>query len=355
MRVLVAPLNWGLGHATRSMPIIRELQSQGAEVWLASDGVAFDLLKREFPDMPLLTLPGYNITYPTANFVYNMTRHSLNIIRAMRREHRVLRGYVQEHGIQGVISDNRLGMWHADIPSVIISHQLRLLSPTTLLQPLVDGLYFPVLRRYNEIWVPDVPNAPNLTGPMSHGTNFDPKFIGIISRMRPDLDLSDTKAYDVVILLSGPEPQRTYLEQILLAQALTMPQKRFLLVRGLPNTVAPLAGGPNVEVVDFMRGEALNRVLLKAGMIVCRSGYSTVMDLAAIGKKAIFIPTPGQTEQVFLAELLDRQHAFLHRDQNDVQLASALEASKRYTGLHLPPQPELLREAVAGFLASVRR
>jgi predicted glycosyltransferase len=350
MRVLVAPLNWGLGHATRCMPIVRELQAQGADVWLASDGVAFELLKKEFPELPLLELPGYRITYPTANFVYNMTRHSLNIIRAMRKEHRVLRRWVKEHAFGAVISDNRLGMWHEEIPSVIISHQLQLLSPSKLLQPLVDGLYFPVLRRYDEIWVPDVATAPNLTGPMSHGTVFSPKYIGIVSRMRADLDASDTPAHEVVVLLSGPEPQRTYLEEKLLAQAQALPDKKFLFVRGLPGQTRPLSGGANIEVVDFLRGDALNRVLLRAGMIVCRSGYSTVMDLAAIGKKAIFIPTPGQTEQLFLAELLDRQRAFLCCQQDSIQLAPALESAQRYSGLYLPPQPERLREAVGGLL-----
>jgi UDP:flavonoid glycosyltransferase YjiC (YdhE family) len=350
MRVLVAPLNWGLGHATRCMPIIRELQAQGAEVWLASDGVAFELLKKEFPELPLLELPGYRITYPTANFVYNMTRHSLNIIRAMRKEHRVLRRWVKEHAFGAVISDNRLGMWHEDIPSVIISHQLQLLSPSKLLQPLVDGLYFPVLRRYDEIWVPDVATAPNLTGPMSHGTVFSPKYIGIVSRMCADLDVSDTPAHEVVVLLSGPEPQRTYLEEKLLSQALALPDKRFLFVRGLPGQAKPLPGGPNIEVVDFLRGDELNRVLLRAGMIVCRSGYSTVMDLAAIGKKAIFIPTPGQTEQLFLAELLDRQRAFFCCQQDSIQLAPALESAQRYSGMYLPPQPERLRAVIGELL-----
>lgn len=353
MRVLVAPLNWGLGHATRSMPIVRELLAQGAEVWLASDGLAAELLKKEFPELPLLELPEYRITYPTANFVYNMARHSLNIIRAMRKEHRVLRRWVAEHGFGAVVSDNRLGMWHEKIPCVMVSHQLQLLSPTKILQPLVDGLYFPVLRRYGEIWVPDVESAPNLTGPMSHGTVFAPRYIGTLSRMRGDLDVSDTPSHEVVVLLSGPEPQRTYLEEKLLAQALTLPGKRFLFVRGLPGQAAPMAGGPNVEVVNFMRGDELNRVLLKADMIVCRSGYSTVMDLAAIGRKAIFVPTPGQTEQLFLAELLDRQKAFLCCPQDGIQLSRALEAADRYSGLFLPPQPDRLGQAVRDLLAKI--
>ena len=323
-RILVAPLNWGLGHASRSIPLIQALEKAGAEVFLASDGAALHLLKAEFPHLPVLRLPSYKIRYAGSNMVRNIGAQLPRIIYAIRSEQRATESIVKKYGIHGVLSDNRYGCFsRAARSNVLLTHQLEVRTPIALLQWGANRVLQLALRKFDRIWAPDAAGDPNLSGALSHGWNKHPfvQFIGVLSRMR---DYPREMEYDVAVVLSGPEPQRSALESLLLEQAMVLPQK-FIFIQGKTESKQHYYAADHVEVVSYLTSKELNDVLCAAGAVVCRSGYSSIMDLAAIGKKALLIPTPGQTEQEYLADLLAAQSICCVQKQTQINLENALE------------------------------
>lgn len=330
LKVLLAALNWGLGHATRCIPLIRTLEERGIEVVLASDGVAKYLWQAEFPHLTVAKLPSYRIQYDSPNMVWNIARQLPRIGYAIQAERRVLEALVEEHGITHVISDNRYGCFSKKTKNIFITHQLHLKIPVPGLDWLVNQVLRRSLSRFDEVWIPDQASFPHLAGSLSHPALVQPpsRYIGILSRMQAGPERSD---YDVAIVLSGPEPQRSLLERRLIEQAIALPYK-FIVVQGRPKQSHHHYEADNVEVVSYLTSEALNQVLLGSSVVVCRSGYSSLMDLVVLGKKAILIPTPGQTEQEYLAHYLAQQGLFVVQSQDQIVLEKALEAVHQTTG-----------------------
>lgn len=320
----------------------------GAEVLLASDGGALRLLKAEFPHLPAFQLPSYRIRYRHTNMVRNIAWQLPRIFYAVRAEQWATERLVREHGIQGIISDNRYGCFSRHAPSAMLTHQLHLRVPNRVLEWTANRVLRRALGKFDEIWVPDVAGESNLSGELSHGeakSHPKVKFIGPLSRLQAgEADLE----YDVAVVLSGPEPQRTYLEQRLLEQAMLMPQK-FIFIQGKTRAKEHQYAAENVEVVSYLTSHELNEVLLAAGVLVCRAGYSSIMDLAALGKKAFLIPTPGQTEQEYLANFFARQNIFFTQKQEEIDLEIGLEKTAETTGL-APEQFE-----TDAFLATLER
>ncbi len=332
-RILVAPLNWGLGHVTRCIPLIQALERLGTEVLLASDGVALHLLKAEFPHLPAFELPSYRIRYQTANMVWNIGRQLPRIFWAVRSEQWETERLVRAHGIHGILSDNRYGCFSTRANSVMLSHQLHLrVRGFGLAWPANQALRL-AFGKFDGLWAPDVAEAPGLSGELSHGTPVHPhtQYVGILTRMHA---YEREPEYDVAVVLSGPEPQRSLLEQRLLEQAISMPHK-FILVQGQTQTRKHYYAADNVEVVSYLTSRELNDVLMASKVIVTRSGYSSIMDLAGLGKKAILVPTPGQTEQEYLADLLAQQHLFITQRQDDIDLDAGIRQLSRTSGLRV--------------------
>lgn len=350
--ILVAPLNWGLGHATRCMPIINELLTQNVKVIIASDGTALDLLKKEYAQLTFVELPAYNVTYKTPNMTWNIATQAPKIAIAMFREFFALQQIIKKHQIDAVISDNRYGCWTWKVPTAFITHQVNILIPNSILQFLVSRWNYLVLHLFKTVWIPDVPNEPNIAGKLAH--NFPirhAKYIGILSRMKP---LKVEQQYDLGIILSGPEPQRTYLEEKLLRQVKDYqkvnPNVNVLFVKG-KMSVEEKVETDNLEIHGYLTAKELNQKMAASRLIIARSGYSTVMDLVKMNKKAIMIPTPGQTEQEYLADLYQAQQIFYTQSQTDFELAKALKNSDKYQGFQIDFQEkELLKEEVKRFL-----
>lgn len=326
-KILIAVLDWGLGHATRCIPIIRQLEQEGKEVVLASDGAAMYLLRAEFPHLTVEELPSYQIQYKSSNMVLNIARQMPRILWTIQAERKVVAQLVQQHGITQIISDNRYGCYHPDTENIFLTHQLHLIIPNRALQWITNTLHQRVLTRFDEIWVPDLSGADNLAGKLAHPPLRKPlvRYIGLLSRMQVPEEI-DEQEYDVAIVLSGPEPQRSILEQRLTEQAITLPYYNFIIVQGRPKQKYHHFVSENVEIVSYLTSKEINAVLLRSGVIVCRSGYSSIMDLAVLGKKAILIPTPGQTEQEYLAEMLAANGKYYCQKQDDLDLGSALKA-----------------------------
>ncbi len=322
-RILVAPLDWGIGHATRCVPVIRELIRQGAEVYIASNGRPLKVLQRAFPELPTLKLPPYDVRYPFRSIILNLLLQLPRILWAVFAEHRQINRWVKKYEFDGIISDNRLGCFSRKAPTVFISHQLNVEAPNEALGRMTNMLNHWFIRRYDRCWVPDWSGAGNLSGSLSRPSPHTQTFyVGPLTRLKA---VASAKKYDVLALLSGPEPQRTHLEKAILRQAAELPY-HMLLVQGKPEAESVTEQRSNIEIVPFLDAEALSEAISASEMVVCRSGYSTLMDLAALGKKALLIPTPGQTEQIYLAEFLSGKGSFVWQDQKEIDLAHGIPA-----------------------------
>lgn len=327
--ILVAPLNWGLGHATRSVPIINALIDEGFEVIIASDGQALELLRKEFTTLEYVELPSYKIEYAKKGkrFKWKMLLRSPKVLKAIRKERELLKALVKSKKIHGVISDNRLGLYHSEIPTVFVTHQLQVLSGKTT--RLTSAMHSSYIKHFDECWVPDFEGSSNLSGKLGHPKNFNipVKYIGALSRLEAE---EKNSIYDVMVLLSGPEPQRTELEEILMHE-LKHYRGQVLFVRGIIEENQTRVVRDHIEVVNFMESKDLQRALCSSDLIISRSGYTTVMDLLKLGKKAFFIPTPGQTEQEYLAKRFQKAGIVPYAEQEKFKIKD-LSKAKVYSG-----------------------
>lgn len=349
-RILIAILNWGLGHATRCIPLINELLNQNAEVVIASDGRALELLREEFAHLQYLMLPAYDITYRTNNMFWNIGTQFPKIAKAVFQEHQWIEKMVDTHHIDAIISDNRYGCYSRKVPSIFMTHQVNIKMANRLLQKQTNIINHSRIRRFDACWIPDFEGQPNLAGNLSHDSNLKKvSYLGVLSRMKK---YEREKKREVIIVLSGPEPQRTYLEEILLTQMSQLPQQ-FLMIRGITDQYLEEQLTDNIKAISYLTSEALNDAILESDIVISRSGYSTLMDLVCLQKKAILIPTPGQTEQEYLAENFKEQGIFYCQNQKDFDLTLALAEVSKYKGFDELDFPENnLQKVVQDFLAT---
>lgn len=304
-KILVAPIYWGLGHATRCVPIIQELLTHNFDVIIASDGPALEFLKREFPNLDSVELPPYNIRYSHTGlfFKWKMISQLPSFYKTMNAEYRIIQQLVDEKKIDGIISDNRFGVRSPKVPSVYVSHQLNVLTGSTTF--FSSFLHRKIIKKFDECWVPDnQTQSLNYSGKMGHlkKETFPVRYMGTISRMKKkEMPITN----DILVLLSGPEPQRTLLEQRLLDE-LQGSNKKIILVQGIMEKEQRWSQSGDIKIVNFMETEELENILNQTETVISRPGYSTIMDLVALQKRAFFIPTPGQYEQDYLADRLKR-------------------------------------------------
>lgn len=322
-KILVAPLNWGLGHATRCIPIIEALENNGYTPIIASDGVALQMLQKEFPHLQSLELPSYHIEYAKngAFFKWKMIKNSPKMIEAILQEKKTIRQWIDEYDIAGIISDNRLGVYSKKIPSVFITHQLNVLTGNTTW--ISSKVHQHIIKKFNQCWIPDVETKPNLSGKLGHLENPEEniKYIGPLSRLhRKPTD----KKYDLMVILSGPEPQRGMLEAQL-TQEMGQFKGKVVFIKGKIEPEQKIEQADNVTYYNFMNTEELENTFNESEIVLCRSGYTTIMDLAQLGKKAFFIPTPGQYEQEYLAKKLKKEGLVPFARQEDFKIENLLE------------------------------
>ncbi len=335
--ILICPLDWGLGHAARCVPIIRAMLGSGLNVIIAADGRPYDFLKIEFPELHHLRLPGCRVKYPeSGSMALKMLCQAPGIVTGIIRERRILRDIVDRYKIDFVISDNRFGLWSRAVPSVYITHQIMVKCPAGLrfLEPLLYRLHSWFINRYTECWIPDFEGEPNLSGDLTHSYPLpgNTRFIGPLSRF--SMNEEGEPLNDLLVILSGPEPQRSILERIVLTQVKNSPLK-VLIARGKTEEAEETAVTEDVRMVSHLETEELNRAILSSRQVLARAGYSTIMDLALLGKKAILIPTPGQTEQEYLADRFMRKKIYYSEPQSGFNLARALKETEGYSGIDL--------------------
>ncbi|MFZ1688554.1 MAG: glycosyltransferase [Flavobacteriales bacterium] len=331
-RILLAPLDWGLGHAARCVPIITALLERGAVPVIAADGGPLALLRNEFPDLEQVRLPGLAIRYAKGRSqLVRMALQFPAMVRQVQAERRAFDRVRRSLRIDAVISDQRFGVRADDLPSVIITHQVFPFTP--IAQRALRKVNLRHLAQFNRCWVMDLPDAPGLAGDLSHGPlPANARYIGALSRMSQPPSEAAPEQYNVVAVISGPEPQRTLFERELLVQLHRTPGKH-VLVRGVPHH-AHEAGEErigNVNVLPHADARTLTELLRSARFIVSRSGYTTLMDLAVLGRTALIVPTPGQEEQEYLGRLHSGTGRFIVQRQGSVDIAEALATGTKAT------------------------
>ena len=310
--IIIAPLNWGLGHATRCIPIINAFLANNKKVILASDGEALQLLKQEFPRLPHETLPGYKVRYDSDSLLQIVLGNSTNIARAIRKEKKAAKQLVDKHHTDLIISDSRFGFRAQKAHNIIISHQLNPQASNPLLKILLErgNRYF--LNQFDKCWIPDTADH-KLSGLLSQNNKIKCQhYIGPLSRFNTENNSADTNAikkFDLSIILSGPEPARSKLETELI-KTLAASSKKICLVRGTKELSTYQSPSSNWTIYDRLNSDQLIEVITSSHKILSRSGYTSIMDYTQLGIGAYLIPTPGQTEQEYLAEHLDGQYGF---------------------------------------------
>ena len=307
MKILICPLNWGLGHATRCVPIIRKLLAEGNELVMVSDGFALEFLRQEFPSLRFFEFPSYSIYYGSGKSqVGALSFNFPNIIKGIIQEHFWLKNLLKIEHFDQVISDNRFGMWNRRVHSIYITHQLMVKMPDGLkfLEAPIHFIHKYFISCYNECWIPDLEGNNCLSGDLSHKYPLPKhaKFIGIISRFNGMEYPKPNFFYEVVAVISGVEPQRTLFEKSLIEKFRNEKHKTLLVV-GQPKKIKEEVQIGNITLVSHLQDSEFVAVFLGAKKIISRSGYSTIMDLETLNclQKAEFHPTPGQTEQEYLA------------------------------------------------------
>lgn len=343
IRILVAPLDWGMGHATRCIPVIREFTEAGCEVIIGTSGKSGIFLKRYFPKLQYIDMPFAKIRFGTYHhfpwYIFQLLKFPVITIR----EYLFLQRHATELGLDLIISDNRYGLFHKEIYSVFITHQLliRLPAPFRPVQKIIRKISGMIISGFDQCWIPDLADPDrSLSDRLSHGKIHlkNHRYIGFLSRFASTGGIKpsdDDRHYDLLVILSGPEPQRTIFENIIIRQNKECNLK-VILFRGLPAGDEELKVQGNMTTISHPDDKDFITFIRQTDKIICRSGYSTIMDLIALRRRALLVPTPGQTEQTYLARHLSAKGLFLYMSQKDFNMRDALSLFEKKQSAEYP-------------------
>jgi uncharacterized protein (TIGR00661 family) len=359
-RILISPLSWGLGHATRDMPIINDLLTRGHTVGVAATGAALALLRREFPDLTFFDVPDYPSPYTKNGFSVPRVMALFPLMQKdIAREHRLISKIVRRERYDLVISDNRFGAHVRDVPSLFISHQIRFSTPGDIefVERLMERFNEHYHKNFDRIIIPDNPPGPySLSGKLGvarrPATRRRAFYAGIITDIRK-LDVGQD--IDFLISISGPRETKDLLKKTILQQVGDLPGKKVILM-GDPGDHREETLDPDTIVKSHAERDEMELLMNRAKFVITRSGYTTVMELAELGKKEIlFIPTPGQTEQEYLSRLYERRGWVHSVSQAKIRLGQDVAAARFMSGL--PPiggarqnMCALYEEVIEGYL-----
>jgi uncharacterized protein (TIGR00661 family) len=346
LHVMVCPLNWGLGHASRCIPLITLLISKGIQVTIGASGRPLYLLRQEFPGLEFIEFPGFSPTYPKSgmmvgrlfllipSFIYNLIFENCKLSKVLK---------LRKFDI--VISDNRYGLINKKSICIIIIHQLQILAPYPFrwLQPFLRMINNWLISRFNRCWIPDFEDENNLSGILSHAGKLpeNASFIGPLTRFHSKTNADHTKRKGIVAILSGPEPQRSILESMLLDQ-LPVIMQQTTVICGKSEEGNTVKTFNNIKLISSAGSHEIEEYLANAELVICRPGYSTIMDLSVTGGKALFIPTPGQTEQEYLASFFMQKGIAFAVKQDLLDLRSDISKALSFKGFESAPSHDLL-------------
>lgn len=312
--VIVGVLNWGLGHAARCIPIIDWLQTVCKEVILASDGEAFDLLVKEFPDLQAYRLPSYHIVYRYPNIVANILLGGFDITKAIIQEKSAASDLAKKTSATVIISDNRLGFRHKNTRNYYLTHQVNLIHKNPIFSKVGSWLHQYFIRKFDHCFVPDYSGFEALCPSMSSISDKQYTHIGPQTRIRK---LSIPKIYDILVILSGPEPQKSIFETLIIDLLKHLPDYKIRII-GAGQISQKLHVPNQFEIIGTLGAKEIEFALNRSKLLIARSGYTTIMDIEKLDLPAIFIPTPGQTEQEYLAEFHSKKPNYHFLNQNEL-------------------------------------
>ena len=356
--ILLAPLDWGLGHTTRCIPIVRYLLSKDCDVIVAGDEHQLALLKQEFETLELVYLRGYDLKFSNNRLktIVKITLQIPRILASIRRENQWLQRFAMEKRIDAVVSDNRYGFFSEKVYSVFITHQLTIKTPFgRFFDSLLRKLNYRFISRFKECWIPDTKEPGSLAGELSNPPSLPvlPNYyIGNLTRFTSAQNQQE-KNY-VLVMISGPEPQRSIFESRILRQVANLKSTVHIL-RGLPaNQSFPPDTSTNVILENHREGSSLQNLISEASVVISRPGYTTVMEMLSCGKRCIFIPTPGQSEQEYLGKHLAAQGYSLCATQSSFKLSTLLTeaAQTKFRKYEATPGPD--QTVMDGFLKRIR-
>jgi hypothetical protein len=340
LTILVSPLDWGLGHASRMIPLIGHFAQDGHRVLLSGSGRSAELLRQTFPGLKFVSLPCYPVRMGSGKHSYFQLIFQVpSLVFSFFREHRLVKKIVQDEAVDIVLSDNRYGLHCRNTYSVLITHQV---SP--VLPVLFRWFEFPLyiilrnlIQRFDQCWIPDFSDPEiNLSGKLSHRyeTPSNARYIGILSRFsHPGMtnEIQPSLRYQIAVVLSGPEPQISIFEKQICRQLSTL-KKPTILFRGIRNNPIETEDLPAFEnpggfphpsmihQVSHLEVNSFSQVLAQAELVISRSGYSSIMDFMALGISAILVPSPGQSEQEYLADRMKEKGWFRCVPQDKLDL-----------------------------------
>ncbi len=326
--ILISPLNWGLGHAVRDIPLINKLINAGYNLIIAAEGESAKLLEIEFPTLKHINLSSFKIKYSKKkSFTFKIIIQLPKIIIGIRKEHLKLKKIIHSHKIDLIISDNRYGLYCKNIPSIFISHQIFIQLPKKLklLEKIVDKIHQKRILKFQKCLIPDFCSEINLSGNLSHKYNLpnNYSFIGILSQFVSTQKKDINFIYDIMVIISGPEPQRSIFDAIITKQ-LTGTSKKILIVSGKPQKHQKNTN-KNITRINHLSRDEMQKAITSSKTIISRAGYTTIMDLIKLQKKAILIPTPGQTEQEYLADYHKYKKIFVIQKQDSFNIEKAIK------------------------------
>ena len=416
MKVLVAPLDWGLGHATRCVPVVREFLRAGAEVELAVVKANANFFREVFPELRQRLAPSYNIVYPKHG--YNMAlwllKNSMHLNSVMRYEHHFAEEMVERHGYDVLFSDNRFAFYSKNALSIYMTHQRRIAFPRAFAAFERIGVMWHanIMRKFDEVWVPDLEIYPGYAGSLSHSgaTPGDKpmRYVGTLSRfsdwdagenagnalgnalgkaptpvdLERDVDLMSVSefmahsanvewnavprvralgkqasgmraAYKVVAVVSGVEPARTQFEQQL-REALQQISGQHMMILGKPSVEQKTWTEGNIEFHTHLATNDFAEAVKRADFVVSRGGYSTVMDMAELGAKCIFVPTPGQFEQIVLARDLSKAGYAVEIPADELSAETLAGAFEKSVKMPKVEEQNLLHDAVYDVVQKIK-
>jgi spore coat polysaccharide biosynthesis predicted glycosyltransferase SpsG len=323
--ILICPLEWGLGHAARMIPIARKLRELNNNVLVASGEEHLSMFRMEFPGIACINFPGFKPAYSRhfPQYIFLLLKIPV-LIWHIFREHFRLKKLIAENNIDIVISDNRFGLWNRNIISVYVTHMPLIPLPKKLrfLEPVGVALHRMIMNKYTFCLIPDLPGELNLSGRLSHGLKLpgNVRFIGILSRFigTGKSIVKNEPPFAYAVILSGPEPQKEILKQKLIS---IFKEREFMtiILEGKPGAGTVTRNSGNITFCSHLPSQDIKDIIESSENIITRSGYTTIMELVSLGRSALIIPTPGQTEQEYLAEYLSGKEWFETISQNDIK------------------------------------
>ncbi|MBN1883306.1 MAG: hypothetical protein JW885_14150 [Deltaproteobacteria bacterium] len=363
--MLISPLAWGLGHATRDIPIIKMLLEEGHSIGIVATGAPYELLEREYPDFDFYHITDYPSPYTAEGFsVARVVALYPVMFRNIMRETRLVRKIIRREKYDLVISDNRFGIHDERVPSLFISHQIRYSVPGYVewVEKTSEWFNARYHSNFDRIIIPDnPPDVLPLSGKLGRAdqdvTKRKAYYAGILSSIEK-IDIPED--IDYLVSVSGPKEQKEKFRDAVMSQITELPGRKVVLL-GDPGGDVDERLDENTRIVSHASREEMTRLMNRASFIITRSGYTTVMELAELGgKKALFVPTPGQTEQEYLSDYYKKMGWFYSVSQKDLDLVRDVKRASGYPGL--PPMSKsadnarrLYEEVIRGYLPADRK